>query len=52
MDLPMAVMTNEQLYLMIGIPIVFHALTTGLLIVCLNMKFTSLEEKLKSYDQP
>jgi len=34
-------MTNEQLYLALGIPLIFNASMTGLLVAYMNARFTS-----------
>ena len=34
-------MTNEQLYLALGIPLIFNAAMTGLLVAYMNARFTS-----------
>jgi hypothetical protein len=44
-DLPTAVMTNEQFYLMIGIPMLFNAALMGILFAYLKAKFDSLERR-------
>ena len=41
--MPAAVMTNEQLYLAIGLPMLFNAAMTGLLIAYMNARFSSSE---------
>ena len=41
-----AVMTNEQLYLAIGIPMLFNAAMTGLLIAYMNARFGSSERSI------
>jgi hypothetical protein len=43
-DLPTALMTNEQLYLAIGIPMLFNAALFGILFAFLRAKFNSLEK--------
>jgi hypothetical protein len=40
---PPAVTTNEQFYLMIGVPILFNAALMGILCAYLKAKFDSLE---------
>ena len=44
-DLPTAVMTNEQLYLAIGIPMLFNAAMIGLFIAYMNAKFRSIDQR-------
>ena len=44
-DLPTALMTNEQLYLAIGIPMLFNAATMGLFIAYMNAKFRSIDQR-------
>jgi flagellar biosynthesis protein FliQ len=39
-------MTNQQLYLMIGIPMLFNAVLMGILVAYLNAKFNGLEKRL------
>lgn len=39
-------MTNEQLYLAIGIPMLFNAAMMGLLIAYINARFTSSERNV------
>jgi len=41
-----AVMTNEQLYLAIGLPMLFNAAMTGLLIAYMNARFSSSEKSI------
>ena len=45
-DLPTAVLTNEQLYMAIGIPMLFNAAMIGLLIAYINARFTSSERNV------
>lgn len=44
-------MTNEQLYLAIGIPMLFNAALTAALIAYINAKFHSVDERFRSVDQ-
>lgn len=44
-------MTNEQLYLAIGIPMLFNAALVGALIAYINAKFHTVEERFRSIDQ-
>jgi hypothetical protein len=44
-------MTNEQLYLVIGAPMVFNAVLIGLLLACINAKFDPVYERFTSIDQ-
>jgi len=39
-------MTNEQLYLAIGLPMLFNAAMTGLLIAYMNARFSSSERSI------
>lgn len=38
-------MTNEQLYLAIGIPMAFNAVLVGLLIAYINARFTAVDTR-------
>ncbi len=44
-------MTNEQLYLAIGIPMLFNAALVGALIAYINAKFHGTDERFRSVDQ-
>jgi hypothetical protein len=44
-------MTNEQLYLVIGAPMLFNAVLTGLLMAYMNAKFDAVYERFRSVDQ-
>jgi hypothetical protein len=44
-DLPTALMTNEQLYMAIGIPMLFNAMLMGIVFAFLNAKFNRLEKR-------
>ncbi len=44
-------MTNEQLYLAIGIPMLFNAALIGALVAYINAKFHTVEERFRSVDQ-
>jgi hypothetical protein len=44
-------MTNEQLYLAIGIPMLFNAAMIGLLIAYMNARFSGIDERFRSIDQ-
>ena len=44
-------MTNEQLYLAIGIPMLFNAALLGVLIAYINAKFSAVDERFKSVDE-
>jgi hypothetical protein len=46
MSLATKAMTNEQLYLAIGIPMLFNAAMTGLLIAYMNARFSSSEKSI------
>ena len=50
-DLPTALMTNEQLYMAIGIPMLFNAAMIGILITYINSKFNGTDERFRSIDQ-
>ncbi len=50
-DLPTALMTNEQLYLAIGIPMLFNAAMMGLLVAYINSRFNETNERFRSVDQ-
>jgi hypothetical protein len=39
-------MTNEQLYLAVGLPIVFNVVFNGVLFLALNSRMTSLETRM------
>jgi hypothetical protein len=42
------VATNEQLYLLVGIPLLFNATLVGVLIAYVNAKFLGAEGKLEA----
>jgi hypothetical protein len=44
-------MTNEQLYLVIGAPMLFNAVLIGLLMAYMNAKFDAVYERFRSVDQ-
>jgi hypothetical protein len=44
-------MTNEQLYLVIGAPMLFNAVLIGLLMAYMNAKFDAVYERFKSVDK-
>ena len=44
-------MTNEQLYLAIGVPTLVNAAMMGLLIAYINAKFTAVDERFQSVDR-
>jgi len=44
-------MTNEQLYLAIGIPTLLNAAMMGLLIAYINAKFSAVNERFQSIDR-
>ena len=44
-------MTNQQLYLAIGIPLLFNATLTGILIAWVNSKFETLEARFGAIDK-
>ena len=37
--------TNEQLYLAVGIPMLFNATLTGLLVALFNSRFTAMDKR-------
>jgi len=41
------VVTNEQLYIAVGIPLLFNATLVGVLIAYVNAKFQGMEAKLE-----
>jgi hypothetical protein len=44
-------MTNEQLCLIIGAPVLFNAVLIGLLMAYMNAKFERVDERFRSVDQ-
>ena len=50
-NLPPAVMANEQLYLAIGIPMLFNAALMAILFAYLNAKFNSLEKRFSDVER-
>jgi len=44
-------MTNEQLYLVIGAPMLFNAVLIGLLLAYINAKFDAVSERFGSVSQ-
>lgn len=42
--------TNEQLYLAIGIPMIMYFTTTGLLMAYINAKFAAVNERFRAQD--
>ena len=44
-------MTNEQLYLAIGIPMLFNAGLIGIMLAYINAKFSGVNERFASVDQ-
>ena len=44
-------MTDTQIYILIGVPMLFNALLIMLVIGIMNAKFSALEEKFKSIYQ-
>jgi hypothetical protein len=50
-DLPTAVMTNEQLYLAIGIPMLFNAAMIGLVIAYMNSRFKAMDKRFEAIDK-
>jgi hypothetical protein len=45
------VVTNQQLYLAVGIPLLFNASLIGILIAYVNARFTSVEIRLIAIDK-
>ncbi len=43
--------TNAQLYIAVGIPLVFNATLIGVLIAYINAKFAAVDEKFKVIDE-
>lgn len=43
--------TNVQLYIAVGIPLVFNATLIGVLIAYINAKFAAVDEKFKVIDE-
>lgn len=43
--------TNVQLYIAVGIPLVFNATLIGLLVAYINAKFAAVDEKFKVIDE-
>jgi predicted ATPase len=44
-------MTNEQLYLAIGVPMLFNAAMMGLLIAYINAKFRIVDQRFEMVDK-
>jgi len=44
-------MTNEQLYLAVGLPIVFNVVFNGVLFLALNSRMSSLETRMGNLEQ-
>ncbi len=44
-------MTNEQLYLAIGIPMLFNAGLIGIMLAYINAKFTSVDQRFADVDR-
>jgi hypothetical protein len=44
-ELPTVLTTNEQLYMAIGIPMLFNAAMIGILIAYMNAKFRSIDQR-------
>ncbi len=49
-SLTLLVVTNEQLYLAIGIPLLFNATLIGILIAYVNAKFQAVETRFNAID--
>ena len=47
----MSLVTNQQLYLAIGIPLLFNAALIGLLVGLMNAKFSSVEARFDAIDK-
>jgi len=45
------VVTNQQLYLVIGIPMLFNATLIGLLVALMNSKFSSVNARFDAIDR-
>jgi hypothetical protein len=45
------VVTNVQLYIAVGIPLLFNATLIGVLITYINAKFAAVAEKFKAIDE-
>ena len=43
--------TNQQLYLVIGIPMLFNAGLIGILLAYINAKFTAIDQRFASLEQ-
>jgi len=43
--------TNEQLYLAIGIPMLFNATLTGLVVALFNARFTGIDKRFDAVDR-
>ena len=46
-----SLVTNQQLYLAVGIPMLFNAALIGVLIAYINAKFHAVDERFHSVDQ-
>ncbi len=44
-------MTNEQLYLAIGFPMLFNATLTGLVVALFNAKFIGIDKRFDAVDK-
>jgi len=44
-------MSNQQLYLAIGVPMLFNAALIGILIAYINAKFNAIDQRFQSIDQ-
>ena len=47
----MIVVTNEQLYLAIGIPMLFNATLIGLVVALFNSRFTGIDKRFDAVDK-
>jgi hypothetical protein len=43
--------TNQQLYLAIGIPMLFNATLTGLVVALFNSRFSGIDKRFDAIDQ-
>lgn len=44
-------MTNEQLYIVIGVPMLFNAVLIGLLVAYINAKFEGVDTRFESINR-
>jgi len=43
--------TNEQLYILVGVPMLFNATLIGFVIACINARFGKVESKIDGIDK-